>query len=551
MKRKVRQISVSIAALMAIAGLVFYAPGLCAAASTDKPTKYGGQYRVPLEGEPITLDPHRMTGIYAVNVAANLFDGLLEFDSNLNVVPGIAKFWKISRDHRTYTFKLREGVKFHNGREVKAQDFVYSYARILAPETKSSAAPLFMKIKGAEAYNHGNAGSVSGLRARGDHTLVIELVEPFAPFLSILAMANAKVIPEESVNADFGKNPVGTGPFRLGSWNAGKDIILEANADYYGGRPYLDKLRFQIYPNIEWETIFSDFEEGSLDQAFIPRSKYDVIMSNAQFKDKYSPISKPGLNLVYIGMNTSLDYFKDRRVRQAFIYAVNRTSIVTEITRRGSIQAKGILPPGIAGYDPYLQAYPYDPGKARELLASAGYPNGQGLPSIEIWTVSKSESVQKELQAYKEYMGAVGVELVPKVAANWKEFIQRINEKRAAMFYAAWYADFPDPDNFLYVLCHSKSKTNRMGYFNPIVDKMLEDARDETDYMKRVEQYRKIEKLVIEDAHVISQHVNSFNFVFQPWVKGVELNHMGASYLPFKKIWLDQQQLASHLARIK
>lgn len=517
-----------------------------AKAESDIRRHYGGEYRVPLASEPVTLDPALYTDIYAMNVAANIFDGLVEFDKNLNVVPAIAKVWKISRDHRTYTFRLRKGVRFHNGREVKADDFVFSFSRILSPEIESPAASFFLNIIGAKEFREGKRKEVTGLTALDSYTLKVELEEPFAPFLSILAMINAKVIPKEAMSPDFGKQPVGTGPFRFRSWDPGKDIVLEANQGYFEGRPYLDALRFRIYPNIEWEKIFADFEKGLLEQSIVPSNRYELVISDASYRKRYKLISKPQLNLVYIGMNAKADPFKDHRVRQAIYYAVDRQKITQEITKRGSVPARGVLPPGIAGFDPNFRGYPYNPKKALELLAEAGYPEGRGLAPIEIWTVSKGESVRKELEAYKHYLAKVGLKLVPRVAENWKEFLGLINKKKVQMFYAAWYADYPDADNFLYVLFHSKSRINRMGYNNPEVDELLEQARIEKDYMQRVELYRDIQKRVMREAPIICQHVNSFSYLFQPWVKGVKLSHLGATYLRFKDIWFDQQKSAGN-----
>ena len=519
-----------------------------AAANSEKQALSGGDYRVPLASEPITLDPAKFNGIYAMNVGNNLFDGLVEFDGNLNVVPAIAKIWKISRDHRTYTFLLREGIKFHNGREVTAEDFVFSFKRLLDPEIKSPAASLFSNIQGAKEYQEGKVASVNGLRAVNHHTLVIELEKPFAPFLSILAMANAKVVPRESFEKSFDTHPVGTGPFRFQSWRPGKEIVLAANNDYFKDGPYLERLRFVIYQNVDWEKIYADFEEGRLDQSLVASGDYKFRDGGNKVGTSPTLISKPGLNVVYIGMNLELEAFKDRRVRQAIYHAVDREKIVSESTRWRSVQAKGILPPGIAGFDPYFKGYDYNPGKAIELLEKAGYPGGRGIPAIELWTVSKTDRVKGQLQQYQRYLADIGIQVKIKVAENWKDFIARINNKQAAMFYAAWYADFPDPDNFLYTLCHSKSRTNRMNYNNAEVDRMLEEARSEADYMKRVEQYRKIQELVMQDAPVIAQHVNSFNYVFQPWVKGINMNHLGGTYLPFRKIWFEPQQPANRLA---
>ena len=538
-----------LARLMLIAGgLTLLLASAAAAVQPDAPAIATDTYRVPLASEPVTLDPALFSGIYAMNVANNIFDGLVEFDENLNVRPAIAKIWKISRDHRTYLFKLRRGVTFHHGREVTAQDFAYSFQRILDPALKSPAASLFRKIKGAQAFQAGTSRSVAGLRVKDTHTLVIELEEPFAPFLSILAMANAKVVPKEKVKANFGQHPIGTGPFRFTAWKPEEEITLTANPNYYAGQPRLKSLRFMIYQNVDWEKIYADFEQGHLDQSLIPSGQHQALDTPNAKEDSPNLISKPGLNVVYLGLNNDLDAFKDRRVRQAIYYAVDREKIVRDSARWRSAPTQGILPPGIAGFDPYFNGYRYDPQKARQLLAEAGYPQGKGIPAIELWTVAKTDRVKQQLEGYRDYLAAIGIQVVPKVAANWKEFIKRINDKQAAMFYAAWYADFPDPDNFLYTLCHSQSRTNRMNYHNPQVDRLLDQARSEVDYEKRVELYRQIERMVMQDAPLIAQHVNSFNYVFQPWVKGIQMNHLGAMYLPFRKIWIDADQVPTHLA---
>ena len=383
--------------------------------------QYGGKYRIPLASEPSSLDPAFITDIYSVNVAMNLYDGLVEFDKELNVVPAIARIWKISRDHRTYTFSLRKGVRFHNGREVTSDDFIFSFGRILSPDTKSPVASLFLNIQGAKEFHHGKSPSVSGLRAPDQYTLQIQLEEPFAPFLSILAMANAKVVPKEEIDPLFGRRPIGTGPFGFSSWAASKEIVLTANQRYYAGRPFLNALSFRIYPNIEWEKIFDDFEKGLLEQSIIPSAKYDQIVSDGRYLEHYSLISKPTLNLVYVGMNVNMTPFNDHRVRQAISYAVNTEAIVRDITKRGSIPAKGILPPGIAGFDPHFDGYGYDPQRAKKLLEEAGYPQGRGIPPIEIWTVSKAESVKKELVEYQSYLAEIGIKLVPRVAKSWRE----------------------------------------------------------------------------------------------------------------------------------
>ena len=189
--------------------------------STEKRSevpRQGGTYRRPLEFKLKTLDPAKSIDIHAVTVIQQIFDGLVQFDKDLNVIPAIARSWKVSPDGLIYTFFLREGVKFHNGREVTSTDFVYSFTRILDPETKSSSFDFFTRILGAKEFIDGKAKEVKGLIAQDKYSLKIVLSEPYAPFLSILAMKGAKIVPKEEVEkleTDFGKSPVGTGPFKF------------------------------------------------------------------------------------------------------------------------------------------------------------------------------------------------------------------------------------------------------------------------------------------------------------------------------------------------
>ena len=513
----------------------------CSAAAAAQQPSTGGHYRAPLESEPVTLDPALYSDKYSVQVATNLFDGLVEFDQELNVVPAIAKRWKISRDRRVYTFSLRDGVKFHHGRAVTADDFVYSFSRLLDPAVKSPAAAFFMNIKGAKAYSEGAKETVSGLRAPQPLVLEIELVEPFTPFLSILAMSNAKVVPREAIGTGFGTSPIGTGPFRFSDWRPGEEVVLSANPDYFAGRPHLDQVNFQIYPNIDWERIFADFQAGRLHHATVPRNQYDRLFANNN-GDDYVLVSAPGLNIVYLGMNLGVAPLDDVRVRQAVNYAIDTQTLARTITKRGSKPAAGILPPGIAGYDPDLAGYGYDPQRARRLLSEAGFA-AEAAP-IELWTVSKSDNVHQQLEAIQSYLAAVGLHTQIRVADNWKSFVAAISDGQAGLFYAAWYADYPDADNFFFPLTHSSSRTNRMRFREPAIDRLIETARVEADYLNRVDLYRGIERQVMNGSPLVSLHVNSNNTLFAANVQGVAMTPMGMMILPLRKVWLNGPALS-------
>src|SRR5262249_34269732 len=247
----------SLASLTRYLGALVGLCTFCALAATvatadpagDLPTRFGGVYRRPLTGNPSSLDPAHATDIYARTVVNQIFDGLVQFESHLNPVPAIAGFWEASVNGQVWTFYLRKGVRFHNGREVTANDFVYSFTRILDPAVRSPETDLFNYIRGVEDFQAGKTSQVEGLQAPDRYTLQISLKEPYAPFLAALAMFNAKVVPQEEVEKlgeQFGQHPVGSGPFAFVRWEPGQEIVLQAYNFYYEGRPFLAPIIFTI-----------------------------------------------------------------------------------------------------------------------------------------------------------------------------------------------------------------------------------------------------------------------------------------------------------------
>src|SRR5207247_79499 len=289
----------------------------------------------PLGHEPATLDPDRISDIYSRSVSQQMFDGLGQVDPTLAIAPALAQFWKASRDGLTWTFTLRKGVQFHHGREVTADDVVYSFTRILDPRTRSGAADLFSAIKGAREFREGRASAVAGLAALDRHTVQVVLDDAALPFVSVLAVGHAKIVPREIVERDpegFGQKPIGTGPFRFVRWDRGKEITLAAN-------PAVDP---------------------------------DAILQG-----------------VHLGR-----------------YAL----------------ARGILPPGTQGFNPRLGGYGYDPDRARDLLARAGYPEGRGLPPIAVWSSVKRDEIVRELDEIRRYFAAVGVTIEVHHLTDWPAF---------------------------------------------------------------------------------------------------------------------------------
>jgi peptide/nickel transport system substrate-binding protein/oligopeptide transport system substrate-binding protein len=472
-------------------------------------------------------------------VALHIFDGLVQLDPNLNVVPCIAKSWEASRDGLVWTFYLRQGVKFHHGREVHADDFVYTFTRVLDPLTASPRAWLFERVQGAAKFRAGEAERVEGLQALDAYTLQITLSQPYAPFITLLGMPQAKVVPSEEVQrlgADFGRRPVGAGPFRFVHWMAGEAITLEAHEAYFEGRPFLDRLHYRIMTN--YQSILAEFEKGALEDVDLTLTSPEGTPLSRDPRFRF--VRKPLLTTAFVWLNTSHGPLRQREVRQAINYAIDREAMISTIRQNRHVQARGILPLGMPGYSPDLAGYVYDLSRARQLLAQAGYPEGKDLPPLELWTSSKNTAILLEQEAIKRDLERLGIRVELLRAENWEQYKTEVLGKRLeAMYRYSWFADFPDPDNFLFSLFHSQGSDNHANYSNPAVDHLLEQARSEGDYLKRIELYRQAEALIMADAPVVNLMYYTGEYLFQPYVQGIELNALGARYIPMKKIWLD------------
>ena len=502
------------------------------------PAVEGGVYRRPLGSDPATLDPGRIRDIFGLSVAQQLFDGLVQFDQTLTITPALAQFWTASRDGLTWTFRLRRGVKFHHGREVTADDVVYSLTRILDPKVKSGSADLFASIRGAQEFKEGKAKQVSGLTALDSHTVQVVLNEAWAPFVSVLAVGHAKIVPKELVEQQgeaFGAHPIGTGPFKFVRWEPGREIVLVANPDYFDGPPKLSRVVYRIFRGEEFDAMYEQFQRGNLEDTPIPTQEYQRLAA----ADKYIRVKRPMFSVRFYGFNTRIKPLDDRRVRQALIHAIDRAALVAEVYLDRYTFARGILPPGMMGFNPKLNGYVYDPQRARDLLALAGYPGGRGLPPIQIWSGVKLEKLLQEHEQIKKYLAAVGVQAEFHYETNWPSFSAMLTQGKFPMFLYAWFADVPHPDNFLFKLFHSRSPRNFTAHSNPVVDELLLEAKRERDLPRQTGLYRQAEQLVLDDAPIMPVWHYTYERLFQPYVRSVEVNGLGDPYIPLRKIWLD------------
>jgi peptide/nickel transport system substrate-binding protein/oligopeptide transport system substrate-binding protein len=499
----------------------------------------GGLYRRALGHDPATLDPARISDVYGRSVSQQIFDGLVQYDHTLTIAPALAEFWRASRDGLSWVFNLRKGVKFHHGREVTAEDVVFSLTRLLDPKIRSGAADLFLNVKGARDFREGRAKTVAGLVAQDRYTVQITLSETVAPFVAVLAVGHAKIVPKDVVDQQgdaFGHQPVGTGPFKFVRWERGKEIVLGASPDYWDAPPKLARLVYRIFPGEQRDAMYEEFQKGNLEDAPIP-ARAD---RRALVAGPYIYVKRPMISVKFYGLNTRVRPLQDRRVRQALIYAINREELVQDVYAGQFTFARGILPPGTQGFNPRLAGYAYDPQKARGLLAEAGYPGGRGLPPIAIWSSVKRDDVVREHEQIKRALAAVGIPAEIRYLTDWPAFSRMLDEGKLPVFMYGWYADVPDPDNFLFKLFHSRGARNFFGYANPVVDDFLLRARSEQDAQRRVELYRKAEQIILEDAALIPIFHHTYERLFQSYVRAVEVNGLGDPYIPLRKVWLER-----------
>jgi len=510
---------------------------VCLLAAAGQAPADDGVYRRPIANDPSTLDPVLISDIYGGSVAQQIFDGLVSFDQTLAITPSLAQFWRASRDGLTWTFTLRKGVHFHHGREVTADDVVYSLTRVLDPRLKSGAADLFTNIRGAPEFRRGEVSHVMGLAALDRYTVQVSLAEASVPFVSLLAVGQAKIVPRDIAERDpvgFGVKPVGTGPFRFERWERRREIVLTANAEYFDGPPRLSRLVYRIFPGGELDHMYQAFVRGELEDTQPPTRDYRRAITAGQ----HVYVRRPQFSVRFYGFNTRIKPLDDRRVRQAILAAVDRDALIEEIHLGKHTAARGIVPPGTLGFNPALAAPGYDPRRARALLAEAGYPGGRGLPKIEIWSSVTNDAILREHDLIRRSLAAIGIEAEVKYLTDWPAFSKALTEGRLPIFLYAWFADVPDPDNFLTKLFHSKSPRNYARYHNPVVDELLTAARTTADPQRRVELYRRAEQVIMDDAVIVPVWHYNYERLFQPWVRSVEVNGLGDPYIPMRKVWL-------------
>ena len=409
----------------------------------------GGSIVVTYKDDIVTLDP--AIGYDWVNwsMIKSIFSRLMDYKPGTSeLVPSLAESYDISRDGLTYTFRLRKGVKFHNGRELVAQDVKYSIERTNNPRTESPGAGFYDMIAGMEAYKKGKAREVKGVKVLDPSTIQFTLARPDATFLHVMALNFSSVVPREAVEKagkDFGKKPVGSGAFSVAEWKLGQQLVFRKNPDYFiAGVPRLDQITFQV--GLEPMTAILKVEKGEADVAGdgIPPAKFLEVRNNPRYAGMI--VEGGQLHTGYLTLNVQMKPLDDVRVRQAINHAVNKERIVKIINNR-AVPATQPLPPSMPGFDKSFTGYAHDPAKARELLRQAGLEKGFKT-TLYVFNVDPNPRIA---QAIQQDLKEVGIEVSLKNLAQANVIAAGGKPRTAPMIWSggmAWIADFPDPSNF-------------------------------------------------------------------------------------------------------
>jgi ABC-type transport system substrate-binding protein len=492
-----------------------------------------------------TLDPHFAYDTLSTAACRLLYDGLLDYDYAGEMIPSLAAALpEISDDGRVFRFRLRDGIKFHNGREITAEDVSWSLHRLLSNRVGSPGYPFFKSIEGAPAYHEGEASRIEGIVVVDDKTIEFRLDEADQTFLNALAMPFAYPIAREHVEPlekaegidAVGRHPIGAGPFALARWERGVQVEFERFDEYWAPAPRPDRMVF--LENISADVASARFRNGDLDIIYRPSKVTRLFLRESRAWAPYRA-EAPSASVFALGLNCELPPFDNVHVRRAVAFALDRSKL-ERLDPGQVISATQVLPPMLAPYDPELPARQvFDLERARKEMRLAGYPDGLNEP-VTVWVRGEGEA--RVAQLFQQDLKAIGIEIELKLV-TFATYLRETGRPRVAQAaFTGWHQDFPDPSNFMDILFHSRSihpenSENRSFYRNPKLDAILDRARAETDRQERLALYAEANFMIAEDAPWAFLYYPVDMFAWQPYVKGFRPHPVWLN--EYRHVWLD------------
>lgn len=526
-----KKLGLVVLAVMALVGLI---------AGEAPAVRPGGtlNFMAPYGGDLATLDPHKSNRIQDFLVSMNLNRSLYRWSAaKARPVLELADSVKVSEDGLTFTYALKKGVKFHNGREVKADDFIWSYHRIMNAKTASPSARYVRVIKGAAEYEKGAADSISGLKKIDDYTLQITLVNPIDPSFPLYEPGTA-VLPKEVVEArgdGFGTNPCGAGPFKLVKWVKGSEVIIQKFDGYYEpGKPYLDKVIYKIMSEAAARDMA--FKARELDATIVGSVNYPEYQADPVISKNLIEVAELWTRLICFNMD--YEPFKKKEVRQAFNYAINASLINRKLLKGKAVDCIGYLPPTSPAFNPETKGYTFDPAKAKALLAKAGYPDGF---TVECIGTSNGAWGVKAIEATIPFLKKVGITMKP-VLMEGAAMGDRAGKGE---FQALIWSLDSGPDPLVAMRRWSANNTRPAGnyanYNNPEFDRLLDAAAAERDVAKRMALLAQADAVLIDDPPIWFYNYNKAVMAHHPWVHGLKPVAVEMMYQDMTDVWVDDK----------
>ena len=498
--------------------------------------KYGGVLVFGRSGDSVGLDPGRETDGESMYIADNIYNCLVEFKpGTTEVIPGLAKKWSISDDGLEYTFNLRKGVKFHDGTDFNADAVVFSLKRQLDENHP------FYKYGPWKYWGYMEMSAiVKDIVKVDEYTVKILLKKPEAPLIANLAMQFASIVSPtayEKYKEGFYNNPVGTGPFKFVSWTKGDNIVLEANEDYWDGRPYLDRVVFKAIPDAT--ARFLALKKGEVDIIDYP-SPDDIPAIEAE--ESLKVVKQAGLNVGYLALNVEKKPLDNKLVRQAINYAINKQDILDGVYGSLGQAAKNPIPPGMWSYNDSIKDYEYNPKKAKELLEKAGVGNGF---KMDLWAMPVSRPYNPNGKKVAEIIQAQLAEVGIKAnitSYDWGTYLDKTEQGEHDSALLGWTGDNGDPDNFLWVLLSTPAATKPAGnisfWKNSEFTALIKEAKESNDIKKRTRLYKKAQEIFHEEAPWVPL---AHSVVVEPMKKSVQnfvLYPTGKRV--FTRVWIEK-----------
>lgn len=493
------------------------------------------ELRIAVRDASGTLDFTAADNVRSHELSGLLGEGLLAFGNGSSLLPRLAESWMVSDDGLEYRFKLKPGLRFSDGSPLRTEDFIASFERVVDPRTGNPLSWVFEPIAGFEEFRDGKSPTISGIRAEDAATLSFRLKRPLVFFPSLTTLPPMCVMPADFARAhhdDRPCQPIGTGPFRVLSMNE-SSVEMARNAHYHRpGVPHADRLHIRL--DLDGEHQLEAFRAGELAYlSDVPRSRRPELMHDPQLKPLIETMTL--MATTFLGFRCDIAPFSDKRLRLAVNHALNRSELVREIHGGVVKAATGFLPPGLLGYDAGRAGFRYDPDLARQLMAEAGHSGG--LDVTVFGTAGGSWDSDPERRAVRDMLAAIGLRIRYEVITE-SENRRRIRESgRTLLHWSGWFADYPDPDNFHYVVLHS-SQSKHIGthYHNERFDDLVVKAQREADLATRARLYQEAEAVLVEDPPFAVMYHDQGMVVHQPDLGGV-FPHFTTPMVRAEEVW--------------